>query len=594
MKFVFDFVGPRQAALLLAIAILLSIADLFGIAIIFPYLRIIAEPELMVSNPYLHALYQALEFQSQSSFVYGLSLCLLLIFTVKTGVSLWLNSYQLKSLAAIAHDLASELFGMLLRARYDYFLGRAPSELLGMTYPYAQHVSLCFQAWLGMVTELIFFLLLLGTCLYIKPLATSVVALSLAGLVAMQYLLIIRRIVRYGREGNRIEGARHRWTFATVSSIKDLKIMGLAEVFYQRTVKLSEQYREIAWRTGFANLLPKISIEYVIISAFVVAAVIFMRTGMRMENLLPLLGLMALASLRILPAFGRLSAYYSSFRYSKTYLDKLEEFHAGLLLCQQEITHVETTFSKSIEIRHLNFSYGAQPILQDLSLVIDKGRSVGIVGASGSGKSTLLDIITGLQEKRDGQFLLDGREIDPYATDAIRQHVGYVPQQISLIDESVAFNIAFVHNYDRDRVESALRTANLYDFVASLPEAMTTSVGESGVRLSGGQRQRMGIARALYRNPDILIFDESTSALDNITEQELSSEIHRLAGQKTLIIVAHRLTTIMGCDVIYVMDHGRIVASGTHAELIKTCALYRDMNAPTRHNPALEREQVPG
>jgi len=289
---------------------------------------------------------------------------------------------------------------------------------------------------------------------------------------------------------------------------------------------------------------------------------------------------MALCAMRVLPAFGRFTGYYSGFKYTKTYLDKLQSFYEELAAAHQDVKSVVLPFNESLVIRNLNFSYGDKQILRDLSMTIRRGSSIGIVGASGSGKSTLLDIVTGLQEKGSGEFFLDKEQIDPYATNAIRRHVGYVPQQIALIDESIAFNISFSHDYDAEKIRKVLKVANLDAFVDTLDEGVDTFVGEAGVRLSGGQRQRLGIARALYRDPEILIFDESTSALDNITEKELSDEIQALAGNKTLIIVAHRLTTIMHCDVIYVMQDGKIVASGNHADLLKSSSLYRAMNLP--------------
>ncbi|EJL81437.1 ABC-type bacteriocin/lantibiotic exporter [Herbaspirillum sp. CF444] len=584
MKFLFKFIGRRKIAAFLIGALLLSVFDLAGIAIIFPYLKLIAEPEVIDSHRYLRAFYEIVGFNSHEQFMYAVSFCLLVFFSLKTICILLLNKLQYKGLAEIAHRLTTELFGMLMTARYDFFLRRAPSELLGMNYSYSSQVVLSFQAWLGIVNEFIFFMLFFCISVYVQPLATMIIAGGIILIVVVLYLLIIKRIVRYGKQQNLIDAARHRWTYATVSSIKDAKIMGLGNTFYERTEELSEKTREIAWRNSFASALPRVSIEYVMITAFIFAAVLFMRSGISMEKMLPVLGLMALSALRALPAFGRLTGYYSTFRYSRNYLDKLAEFHSTLAQSRQEIVHLDIPFEKKIEIEHLRFSYPDKEIISDLSITIRKGQSVGIVGASGSGKSTLLDVITGLQEKAGGRFLLDDIEVDPYSSDAIRRYVGYVPQQIALIDESIAFNVTFTHDYDRSKLNEVLKVANLSAFVDALPEGVDTSVGEAGVRLSGGQKQRLGIARALYRDPQILIFDESTSALDNITEKELSDEIQALAGNKTLIIVAHRLTTIMHCDVIYVMQDGKIVASGKHAELLQNSSLYRAMNLPGEKN----------
>lgn len=592
MTFLFGFLGRARIVRLLLGVFFLSLSDLLGIAVIFPYLKVVADPSLIGSNHYLAALYAQSGLGSHEHFIYALSAALLLVFTLKTLLTLMVNRAQIRSLAGIGHQLTTTLFGMLIRARYDFFIQRAPSELIGMNYSYSSQVVVCLQAWLGMINEATFFVLMIGAALYVQPLATLVVVLLMGGVGAAMYRLVIRRIVRYGREQGAVDGRRHRLTFAVVSSIKDLKIMGLEDVFHERTVENSDRTRELAWRSNFATAFPRISIEYMIIAGAIVAAVVVMRSGMSMEKMLPLIGLMALAALRVLPAFGRLTTYYGTFRYSKTYLDRLEDFYRTLDKHRHDVVHAEIPFTRSIEVRNLDFSHGEKRVLRDLSMRIERGHSIGIVGASGSGKSTFLDVLTGLQEAGGGQFFLDGVAVEPYATDVIRRLVGYVPQQIALVDESIAFNICFTHEYDKEKIERVLKTANLAAFVSTLPDGIETSVGEGGTRLSGGQKQRLGIARALYRDPDILIFDEATSALDNITERELSDEIQALAGKKTLIIVAHRLTTIMGCDLIYVMDQGRIVASGTHAELLEKSALYRDMNSTDRSEMRVDEQMV--
>jgi ABC-type bacteriocin/lantibiotic exporter with double-glycine peptidase domain len=228
-------------------------------------------------------------------------------------------------------------------------------------------------------------------------------------------------------------------------------------------------------------------------------------------------------------------------------------------------------------VRNLEFSHGDRPVLIDVSLIIRKGSSVGIVGLSGSGKTTFLDVVAGLRRATGGRFLMDGQEFDPFRSDALRSLLGYVPQNVTLLDDTIAFNIAFDNQPNPDRLRAVARAARLETFVHSLPAGFSSMVGENGVRISGGQKQRIGIARALYRDPAILIFDEATSSLDNVTERELGNEIAALAGEKTLVIVAHRLSTVVRCDVIHVFEEGHIVCSGTHAELLVRCQAYRKL-----------------
>src|SRR5581483_4871635 len=271
------------------------------------------------------------------------------------------------------------------------------------------------------------------------------------------------------------------------------------------------------------------------------------------------------------------------YRYYERSLEVLERLFRELRGIQVLPRHAPATFGHAIEIRGLRFSHDGKPVLKGVDLTIPRGRSVGIVGLSGSGKTTFLDIVAGLRKADSGEFLIDGMPVDPFGTDALRAFLGYVPQSVTLIDESIAFNIAFEAEPDRERLRRVARAARIEEFVQSLPEGFGTLVGENGVRVSGGQKQRIGIARALYRDPQLLIFDEATSSLDNVTERELNLEIGSLAPAKTLIIVAHRLSTVAKCDVIYVFHEGGIAGSGTHASLLETCAVYRTLYQTQEH-----------
>jgi ABC-type multidrug transport system fused ATPase/permease subunit len=305
------------------------------------------------------------------------------------------------------------------------------------------------------------------------------------------------------------------------------------------------------------------------------------------------MGFLAVSSLRLVPAYSRVVGAYSNFNYYKPALGLICGLFEDLSRKQVVPVHEKLEFQKSIEILNLKFSHGDKPVLVDVSLTIPRGSSVGIVGLSGSGKTTFLDVLAGLREATGGRFLMDGRPFDPFRSDALRRLLGYVPQNVTLIDDTIAFNIAFDVDPDRNRLQQAASVARIKEFIESLPESFQTLVGENGVRVSGGQKQRIGIARALYRDPEILIFDEATSSLDNLTERELSAEIEMLSGSKTLVIVAHRLSTVVHCDVIHVFDEGRIVGSGTHLQLLQSCRAYRSLyGAQSEAVPKPVRETV--
>jgi ABC-type multidrug transport system fused ATPase/permease subunit len=381
-----------------------------------------------------------------------------------------------------------------------------------------------------------------------------------------------------GRQQLKFEDAKHKLAFATITAIKDIKVMGIEKHIQAENSVISKQFLETTWRFNLLGSLPKNVIEYVI---FVVLCLgIFLFVGMESDtaNLLPLIGVGIAAVMRIVPSFTRMIVSMNSFKFYRPGIDKIIDFYEKTRVFEVKVTDCPMPFERIVEARNISFSYGEKRILSDVSISIPKGHSIGIVGMSGSGKSTFLDLISGIQEKGGGEFLLDGQPVDPFRTNVIRRMLGYVPQSIALVDDSIAFNVSFSREWDMERLRNALKVANLLEFVDQLPEKEKTTVGENGVRLSGGQRQRIGIARALYKDPQILIFDEATSAVDNITEQELTREIKGLAGSKTLIMVAHRLSTIMHRDCIYVISAGKVIGAGTYQELLDGNPFFQELH----------------
>jgi len=553
-------------------------SDLVGIAVIFPYMKIITDPDVVHSSHFLAETYNNLNFRSVQNFTIAVGVVLLLFFSIRAISAVLINRYIAKALARLTMDLTNEMYGMVMRVRYDFFLKHAASELVGTTSTYPIYSTICLQSWLNVMNELLFLGLILAASIVFMPIATIVIVAwgSLVGLLL--YLLVVRKVAGYGKEQNRLENEKSRWAFATVSSIKDIKIMGLESIFLNKTIDLSGRVRDITWRYTNSIGLPRVVVESLVLVCLIGAALILIGPGSTISKVVPLMGVLGVSAIRVVPSFSRTASSYNTYKYSKEFLRKLVATHSQLKQYQHQIQHAHTSFDKSFEIQDLRFSYGERVILDGVSLTIKKGQSIGIVGLSGSGKTTMLDVIAGLQEKSAGRFLLDGSYIDPFQSDVMSSRIGYVQQHITLVDDSIAFNISFERRFDKEKLDRAIKVANLERFVAELPNGIETHVGEAGVRLSGGQRQRIGIARALYRDPEILIFDEATSALDNVTEKELTEEISRLAEEKTLIIVAHRLTTVIDCDFIHVMDHGRITRSGTHEELLRTCPLYQAMN----------------
>jgi ABC-type bacteriocin/lantibiotic exporter with double-glycine peptidase domain len=571
LRFLLKVVGKRRTVTLIGVSVAMSLLDLLGIAIVFPYLDAVVRPSGRINQAITTWLP---ELQSRN-LVLMLSAAMIVIYAVKNAAYALLQRYQFREMSNLTARLTNDMVSRLLRARYATFQNTATSGLAGIAYSNTVHATVAFQALVQALNEVLFLSFLLAVLFLLQPL----LALSLIAVLAVVYavlsLLIIRRSTILGNVQRRIENQRYRLLFSIVTAIRDIKIMGLGPLFDARNREISDVYADVAWRHNLNGALPRLFIELVMLTGLVVFVAGYALFQVSLESVAPMLAVGALAALRAVPTFSRVIGALNTYRFSAPVIERLMTVREELGAAEAVRRADTLPFAHSIELEKVGFRYGTVRTLNNVDLVVRRGQSVGIVGPSGSGKTTLLDLITGLQPAPEGRFLCDGQPFDPFTSQSMQQLIGYVPQSITLLDDSIAFNISFEHRPSPERLEQAIRVANLARFVASLPDGVETMVGENGVRLSGGQRQRVGIARAIYREPSILVFDEATSSLDTISERELTAEIAQLSGGITKVIVTHRLSTIVGCDHIYVLSRGVIVDSGTHTELLARCELYR-------------------
>lgn len=563
--------------LLLGSIIGMSILDLVGIAVIFPYLVVVSDPSAVVLKyaPFLSELIQKV---ATREFIALLSAGLIVFYFLKNFIQIRLMRYQFKSTADLTRRITDDTIALVLNARYATFQKIPASEIVGVASSNTVHATLVFQAILQILNEAIFLGLLLLATLRVYPLI-GLFSLALMSLLAGSlYFFVIRRTELLGMVQATNNRKRYELQFLIVSAIRDIKVMGLAALFDRRSRDISTNLANASWQYSLNGAAPRLLIELFMVIGFVCAVVLLVLRDIQPMTMVPIFGVIAITAVRAIPSFSRFIMGVNAIRYSAKSLADLIDMHDVL----NEASHIRyedfLTFNNSIELRNIYFQYDGKNILDDVSIKINRGSSIGIVGPSGSGKTTLLDVLTGLQPAISGSAFADGKQFDPFESSSLERLVGYVPQVITLVNESIAFNIAFDRAYDPEHLRSVLKVSNLEEFVLGLPDGVETFVGEDGLRLSGGQRQRIGIARALYRRPELLVFDEATSALDTISEKELSTEIERLRNTISVVIVAHRLSTVVNCDVIYVLENGSIVDSGTHGELLGRCELYREMH----------------
>lgn len=575
MRFLLAHLGREPIVRLGVAAVVLALLDTIGVAVIFPYLAILTADAPAAAGGYIAQAYRLAGTPSPADFVVLVSAALAGFFLLKFALVWLMTRLRCRTNAAITARLSDDLFSLLMRSDYGSLANRSVSETAGVINAETIHASLCLDAWVTIGTDVLFVVLVLATIVSIDPRLAALLLAGLAAVTCLLYFGVVRRASRLGATQSEIHLWQYRFLFGIVSALKDVKILSLEAGAEKEHRRANARYAKAIASFNVHQALPRAIIELLVMIALLATSAALVLGRADVKAAVPVLGFLAVAALRLVPSYGRIISAYASYRYYRRSLQVIERLFQDLRGIQVLPRHAPARFRQTIEVRGLRFSHGEKTVLDGIDLAIRRGRSVGIVGVSGSGKTTFLDILAGLRKAGAGEFLVDGRPVDPFGTDALRVILGYVPQNVALIDDTIAFNVAFDTDPDPERLRRAVRSARIEDYIESLPQGYATPVGENGVRVSGGQKQRIGIARALYRDPELLVFDEATSSLDNVTERELNREIAALAPAKTLVIVAHRLTTVAGCDEIFVFDAGRVAGSGTHDALLETCGAYR-------------------
>jgi len=374
----------------------------------------------------------------------------------------------------------------------------------------------------------------------------------------------------------RIDANKERFTAVSEAfgAAKEVKVGGLEQAYIQRFAKPAEIYAKGRATVDVITQLPRFALEAIAFGGMLLVILYLMAKSGSFASALPIIALYAFAGYRLMPALQQIYGALTRLRFAGPALDALHQDLVSLQAADAQPGRLSPLpLTQAIRLNHVSYRYpnAPQSVLKDIDLTIPAHSTVGFVGATGSGKTTTVDVILGLLKPQEGALNIDGQPITAANRRQWQRAIGYVPQHIYLADDSVAANIAFGVNakdIDQEALERAAKIANLHEFVVNdLPQGYTTTVGERGVRLSGGQRQRIGIARALYHNPQVLILDEATSALDNLTEQAVMEAVNNLGHNITIILIAHRLSTVRQCDQIYLLERGEVKASGTYDEL---------------------------
>ena len=564
----------------------MALVEIVGVASIMPFLAVLADPTVVHSNPVLSELYSRLGFADTQRFlfflgvmVFSILICSLLFKAVATYA-------QLRFVLMQEYTIGNRLVDTYLHQPYSWFLNQNSADLAkNILSEVNQIIQQAMMPMMVLISQGVGAIAIIILLLVVEPGITSVTAVILVACYGLIYTIASRFLSRIGEE--RIEANQARFTAVNeaIGAIKELKLNGLESVYVEKYGRWAEIHARHQTSNQIVSNLPRYILEAIAFGGMLLVILYLMHDQKNFSEVLPIVGLFAFAGYRLLPSLQQIYASVSQLRYIAPALSTL---HSNLELVSEKSVDGDGSqsplkFHKSIRLDQLSYSYpgSSKTAITDFNLELHPHKIYGIVGQTGSGKSTLVDIILALLEPQSGQFLVDGTKISGKNRHAWQECVGYVPQQIYLSDDTISANIALgrtPEDISQNGIIRAAKIANLHEFVSSqLPDGYDTKVGERGIRLSGGQRQRIGIARAIYKNPRILVLDEATSALDNLTERAVMHAIQSLGSEITIILVAHRLSTVKNCDRIFMIDAGRITASGAYEELLEDNERFREL-----------------
>ena len=576
----------RQLAEMMVVFVFVSVLEAFGIGLIGPFLSIASNPSIVREKPFLASIVDSLGLISDSQIVVVCAFLVIGVICFKSMAYFLCKVYIYRFSYHQKQRLEARLVNTYLNISYLFHLSRNSATLIkNLAFESIQFTANCMIPLLEIVANILVVILLL-CLLAVTDLSLVVMALAILLPIFLLFARISRRIRGWGRIKSDAQGSMIRSINHGLGGLKETKVLGCEDYFEEDLREHSKRFGDASTLVDSFQLMPKVAIETVLVVFLILFMLISQLVlGRSLEELTAVMGVFAVASIRMIPAssqilnaVGRMRAMSYALDMLYRDLKEIEDYDLPdeiVALGESTLSRTDSrkmSFQEDITLKDMTFFYPRtdEPALKNISLTIKKGESIALVGKSGSGKTTLVDIILGLLQPAAGDIAVDGQSV---YTD-LRQWqnlLGYIPQYIFLSDETIAQNIAFgipADHIDYERVMMAVKAAQLEDLVEQLPEGLETMVGERGMRISGGQRQRVGIARAIYYGREILVLDEATSALDSETEKLVSDAIDSLAGDKTLIIIAHRMSTLENCDHVYRLENGSIGQTGTYEEVV--------------------------
>jgi ABC-type multidrug transport system fused ATPase/permease subunit len=554
----------RSALVLIGFMVIGMAVETLATFLVIPAIALLMQQDLAATYPRFQPLLELLGNPGQAELIVKVMLGLVAVFLLKNAFLAFLAWRQMRFAFGVQVRLSQRLFTSYLRQPYTFHLQRNSAQLIRNVTTEVSLFNQAIVSALNIATEILVLVGIAALLVAVEPVGTLVAAAVLGGAAWVYYQGMRTRVMRWGQSRQLHDALRLQHLRQGLGGAKDVKLLGRERTFLDEFGLHNVQSARVGQYQAMSLMLPRLWLELLAVAGLATLVIAMIVQGRDMATVMPTLGLFAAAAFRLMPSVNRVLTALQALRYCIPVVDVL---HEEIKLASPE-PQVRGTRSGGLhsDIRLVDVGYtyptGAAPALEGVSLAVREGESVGFVGPSGSGKSTLIDVVLGLFTPQRGQVLVDGADIQRDLR-AWQDQIGYVPQSIYLTDDTLRRNVAFGlpdDAIDEAAVQRAIHAAQLEEFVAGLPRGLDTLVGERGVRLSGGQRQRIGIARALYHDPAVLVLDEATSALDTATESGVMEAVTALHGAKTVLIVAHRLSTVAHCDRLYRLEQGRVVA----------------------------------
>jgi len=577
----FSLQEKRHLLLLSILIIITALVQVVGIASIFPFISAASDPSIVDKNEYLLRVKTYLEITDNRDFIVllgGVVLLTLVLTNAFLAFSTWVT---MRFVVTTVHTLSFRMLQRYLDESYLFHLKRNSAELLkNLTSEIGRVVNGGIMSAINVVSKGFTAFCILMLLIIVDPMIALIVGLVLGLSYALVYWAIRLKITRIGIIVTQLFSDRMRYINESLGGIKELKVLGREKFYLKQFRDVSQEIIKHQVFNRAAVDLPRYLLETIAFGGILAMTIYLVAVKNDAQTVLPMISLYGFAGYRLMPALQGIFQSTATLKHDLAAVDLFYNDIKGTSSLPFNFNH-ETlanqeslVFTNNLVLDDICFHYPGvkKQAVDNLSLTIKANTSIGIVGSSGSGKSTLVDIILGLLHPQQGSLSVDGEKLTQDNLRRWQNNIGYVPQVIFLADSTISENIAFgipVNEISQQAVETAAKMANLHDFIINeLEEGYRTIVGERGIRLSGGQRQRIGIARALYHNPSVLILDEATSALDTPTEQAVMEAVYSLAHKKTIIMIAHRLSTVKSCDNLIWLERGRVKAEGEFDELI--------------------------